>query len=80
MPLEASSTVEIPMHEKFFVKFNHLKMTSVMLIIKEINLNVLDQKLELDCEIYISVRKKNSEKIFQKLNAIYKVEIKKPED
>ncbi len=80
LALEASSIVERTIDEKFLIKFDYPKMNSVMRIIKENNLKVLDQKLELDCEIYISVRKKNSEKIFQKLNAIYKVEIKKPED
>ena len=33
-------------------------MNKVMRIIKEKNLNIINQKLELDCEITISVRNK----------------------
>ena len=54
-------------------------MNIVMRIIKENDLSIIKQKLGLDCKIYISVRKKEAENIFEKFQAVYKVEIKKIE-
>jgi len=47
-----------------------------MRIIKEKKLNITNQKLELNCEITISVRKKEAEHIKAIFDALYKVEIK----
>ena len=52
-------------------------MNIVMRLIKEYNLNIVEQKLELDCKIYLSVRKKEAEAIFDKFNTTYKVGIKR---
>lgn len=80
MALQTSKIVERTIDKKFLIKFDYPEMNIVMRIIKENNLNVLDQNLELDCRIYISVRKKDSEEIFQKFESTYKVEIKELED
>ncbi|MCF4100918.1 YigZ family protein [Gillisia sp. M10.2A] len=80
MALEASKIVTRTIDEKFEISFNYPEMNIVMRIIKEHNLNIIEQKLELDCKIYISVRKKDAEAIFEKFKSIYKVEIKKIED
>lgn len=80
MALQTSKIVERTIDKKFLIKFDYPEMNIVMRIIKENNLNILDQNLELDCRIYISVRKKDSEEIFQKFDSTYKVEIKELED
>lgn len=80
MALEESRIVTRTIDEVFEIKFDYPEMNTVMRIIKENNLNVIDQKLELDCRIRISVRKKEAESIFQKFNTTYKVEIKRLED
>ncbi len=36
-------------------------MNKVMRIVKERNLNIVNQKLELDCQLQISVRKNDAE-------------------
>ncbi len=77
MALEASSIVKRTIDHKYEISFDYPEMNKVMRIIKENNLNVLDQKLELDCRIYLSVRKKDAPGIFQKFDATYKVKIKK---
>jgi hypothetical protein len=46
---------------------------------KKNNLNVVEQKLELDCKIYISVRKKEANRIYEKFDTTYKVQIKELE-
>lgn len=80
MALENSNIVERTIDETFELKFGYPEMNTVMRIIKEYNLNVIDQKLELDCRIYISVRKNEAEGIFDKFDNTYKVEISKLED
>ncbi|MGB8375286.1 MAG: YigZ family protein [Salegentibacter sp.] len=80
MALENSNIVKRTIDEVFEVKFNYPEMNTVMRIIKENNLNVIEQKLELDCKIYLSVRKKEAEEIFNKFDTTYKVEISRLED
>jgi len=52
-------------------------MNKVMRIVKEKQLNITSQKLELDCQYIISVRKSEADSIFQIFTNLYKVEIKK---
>ena len=51
-------------------------MDKIMRIIKENNLNINNQKLEMDCNVYISVRKKEASLIFEKFYQLYEIEIK----
>lgn len=80
LALENSRIVEKTVDKIFIVKFDYPEMNVVMRIIKENNLNILKQDLGLDCKIYLSVRKKDAEEIFNKFEAVYKVEIKEQED
>lgn len=80
MALEASKIVTRTINVKFEIKFDYPEMNKVMRVIKENNLNVIDQILELDCSIIISVRKKEAERIYEKFDATYKVSIQELED
>ncbi|MFD2519150.1 IMPACT family protein [Salinimicrobium flavum] len=80
MALEASNIVEHTIDKRFEIAFDYPEMNKVMRVIKENNLNVLEQKLELDCRILISVRKKEAERIYEKFDATYKVKISELED
>ena len=79
MALEASDIIKRTIDEVFVVKFDYPEMNKVMQVIKQNNLNVIDQKLEIDCKIFISVRKKDADSIFSKFDNTYKVEISKLE-
>ena len=50
-------------------------MNKVMRIIKEKNLNIINQKLEMNCQITISVRKKESELVFETFKNLFEVTI-----
>ncbi len=80
MALEASEIIKRTIDEVFVVKFDYPEMNKVMQVIKQNNLNVIDQKLEIDCKIFIAVRKKDAESIFSKFDNTYKVEISKFEN
>lgn len=77
MALEASNIVVRTIDIQFEVAFDYPEMNIVMRIIKENNLEVVDQKLALDCKIYLSVRKGEADRIFKKFDSIYKVSIKR---
>ncbi|AVR43889.1 YigZ family protein [Christiangramia fulva] len=80
MALENSEIIQRTIDEVFVVKFDYPEMNKVMQVIKQNNLNVIDQILEIDCKIYISVRKNEAGEIFSKFDNTYKVEISKIED
>ena len=80
MALEGSKIVTRTIDIQYVISFDYPEMGNVMRIIKENNLKVVNQKLELDCKIYISVRKKEANAIFEKFDHVYKVEIKKLEE
>ncbi|MCM4157902.1 YigZ family protein [Gramella sp. AN32] len=77
MALENSEILKRTIDEVFIIKFDYPEMNKVMTMIKQNNLNVIDQKLELNCKIFISVRKKDTASIFEKFNTTYKIEISK---
>ena len=77
MALEASDILKRTIDEIFVVKFDYPEMNKVMQVIKKNNLNVIDQKLEIDCKIFIAVRKKDVENVYSKFDNTYKVEISK---
>ena len=75
MALENSRIVERTVNKNFIIKFGYPEMNIVMRLIKENNLQILKQELELDCTIIISVRKRDAEEIFGKFDSVYKVGI-----
>lgn len=77
MALENSKIVKRTINDTFIIKFEYPEMGIVMRIINDENLKIVTQKLELSCEIDISVRKKKSERIFEVFENMYKVEVKK---
>lgn len=79
MALEASEIIEKTIDENYFLKFDYPEMNTVMRIIKEQNLNIVNQRMELSCEIEISVRKKEARQIFELFENTYKVTIKRIE-
>ncbi|MBI6120264.1 IMPACT family protein [Salegentibacter maritimus] len=79
MALEEADIITYTIDEVFEISFDYPEMNIVMRLIKENKLSVIEQKLALDCKIYISVRKKEADAIFEKFNSTYKVGIKRME-
>ncbi|QCE43441.1 IMPACT family protein [Psychroserpens sp. NJDZ02] len=76
LALEASKIVIRTINIPYLISFDYKNMNKVMRVIKEKNLKVINQKLELDCQITISVRKKDANTIFEIFESIYEVNIK----
>jgi uncharacterized YigZ family protein len=77
LALEKGNIVTRTINVQFLISFDYKNMNKVMRIIKEKNLKIIDQKLELSCEIKISVRLKESKDIFTIFENLYEVNIKK---
>lgn len=80
MALEASEIIEKTIDQVFYLHFEYPEMNTVMRIIKDENITIEEQKMELDCRFKISVRRKEADRIYQIFEGTYKVDIKKPED
>lgn len=80
MALEASEIIEKTIDTHFLIRFDYKNMNKVMRVIKEKNINVVNQTLELDCLIEISCRLTQSKEIFNAFDHIFEVEIKEKED
>ncbi len=79
MALEASEIITKTINVHFLLSFDYKNMNKVMRIIKEKNLEIITQKMELSCEIEIATRKKNAEHIFDTFSSIYEITIKQKE-
>ena len=79
LAIEASAIIEKTIDVHYKLVFGYDLMSKAMKIIKENRLSILSQKLEIDCEIIIAVRKSEATKFFEIFNAVYKLEIKQLE-
>ncbi|WP_447637947.1 IMPACT family protein [Flavobacterium microcysteis] len=76
MALEASEIVEKTIDIHYLVTFDYKNMNKVMRVIKEKNLDIVSQKMEMSCEIEIKTRKKNAEIVFDIFSNLYEIGIK----
>ena len=75
MALEASTIVEKTINIEYLIRFDYKHMNKVMRIIKEKQLQIVNQTLELDCQLIISVRLKDSKTIFELFESIFEINI-----
>lgn len=76
MALEASDIVERTIDIHYTLKFGYQNMNKVMRVIKEKNLDIVSQKMEMDCEMVISTRKKNAPMVLEAFENLYEINIK----
>lgn len=74
--LKTARIIEKTIDEKFEITFEYKNLNKVMRTIKERNLTIVDQKMDLDCTIIIEIRQKNSEQIKVIFSQIFGVNIK----
>ncbi|MET0760041.1 MAG: YigZ family protein [Flavobacterium sp.] len=77
MALEVSEIIEKTIDIHYLISFDYKNMNKVMRVIKEKNLEIITQKMELSCEIEIATRKKNAEMVFDIFNSLFEITIKK---
>jgi uncharacterized YigZ family protein len=75
LTLDESNIVEKTIDKQFKITFDYKNMNKVMRIIKEKNIQIVHQKMEMNCEIEIATRKKNAEEIVAIFTALFEIEI-----
>lgn len=75
MALENSEIEERTIDKHFIISFGYANMNKVMRIIKEKNLQIVSQKMELDCEIEIATRKKNVQNLLDTFENLYEIKL-----
>ena len=75
LALEASSILEKTIDVSYELIFGYELMSKVMKIVKENKITITSQRLEVNCEIQIAVRKSEIVKIFEIFNSIYQLKI-----
>ena len=76
MALEQSKIVTKTINQEIELKFEYKDMNKVMRVIKEKNLKIVRQILELTCTVVISVRLKNIKSVLEAFEPIFGVELK----
>lgn len=77
LTLENANILKKTINKNYTIAFDYKNMNKVMRIIKEKQVNIIEQKLELDCNIIISVRKKDAHSIFEIFDSQHEIDIKK---
>lgn len=75
LAIENCTIIEKTIDYNYFIDFDYKNMNKVMRIIKENNLSIVNQKLELNCQIEISIRKKDAEKIYALFESLFEIKI-----
>jgi uncharacterized YigZ family protein len=76
LALENSIIIHKTIDEVFLIKFEYPEMNTIMRIIKDENISIINQKMEFNCQFIISIRKKEAKRIFKLFDNTYKVSIK----
>ncbi len=76
MTLESSEIIEKTIDIHYLVSFDYKNINKVMRVIKEKNIEIVSQKMEMSCEIEIITRKKNAEMIFDIFDSMFEITIK----
>jgi len=79
MALENATIIEKTIDKHFLIHFDYKNMNKVMRIIKEKNLEIVNQKMELSCEIEIKTRKKNADMITDIFENLFEITIQEKE-
>jgi len=80
MALENATIIEKTIDRHFLIHFDYKNMNKVMRIIKEKNLDIVNQKMELSCEIEIKTRKKNADTIADIFENLFEITIQEKEE
>ncbi len=75
--LNNAEIIECTIDDVYKVSFGYPEMNTVMRFIKELSVEIVDQNMELDCEIQFSIRKSDAVKAQEKFSGLKNISIKK---
>jgi len=74
--IQTNKIQELFVQDVYLVHFQYPDMNIVMRILKDEEIKPMDQDFGIDCKLHFSVRKKESERVFEKFNLIHTLSIK----
>ena len=74
--IEASKIIQRTVDLNFELRFEYADMNKIMRLIKEKNLKIIRQEMNMDCIFEISVRKKNAENVLKNFKELRCAKIK----
>lgn len=80
LALEESKIIKKTIDKNFIIQFEYKDMNKVMRVIKEKNLSIISQTLELTCEIELSIRRSEFQKALDAFKPFYEIQILLPEE
>jgi len=75
LALEASEVIERTIDLEFSIRFDYKNLNKVMRIIKEKNLKIKSQQMELNCDIVIAVRRREAESVKEIFSSLFEIQI-----
>jgi len=79
LTLAEANIIEKTIDKQFKITYDYKNMNKVMRIIKEKNIQIVHQKMEMNCEIQIATRKKNAKEIVAIFKSLFEIEIEEVE-
>ncbi|WP_224482603.1 IMPACT family protein [Robertkochia aurantiaca] len=73
--IENSTIIEKTIDQHFLLSFKYADMNNVMRVIKEKNLNIIEQNMHLTCQIEVSIRKKDADQLVEAFKPFYEVKV-----
>lgn len=75
MAMEVAEIIEKTIDKNFKVRFEYKDMNNVMRVIKEKNLTIVAQQMEMSCEIELSIRKNEYTQALEAFIPFYEVKV-----
>lgn len=75
MALESAEIVERVIQDQLLLRFGYPEMDKVMRAIKQKNLDMVSQKMDMDCELVLSVRLSETEQVLQLFDEMQGVDV-----
>ena len=77
LSLESAIIVEKTIDVVYVAQFDYAHLNKVMRVIKEKNLEILSQKMDMQCEIALATRKSNEDNLLAAFENLYEINLKK---
>jgi uncharacterized YigZ family protein len=77
LSLESAIIVEKTIDVEYVAQFDYAHLNKVMRVIKEKNLEILSQKMDMQCEITLATRKSNEDNLLAAFENLYEINLKK---
>ncbi len=77
LSLESATIIEKTINVDYVAQFDYAHLNKVMRVIKEKNLAILSQKMDMQCEIILSTRKSAEANLLAAFENLYEINLKK---